>query len=292
MSNFERKFGKYAIKNLTIVLIICYIVGYILMFAPSGYGILEYMTLNPYAILHGQVWRLVTWVIVPPNYSNLFFVLVMLYFYYSIGTTMEKVWGEYRYNVYIFTGLLLMIAASFLYFAYVMIFRGGSTASSQVLYDFMQDASLTFNTSLINMSILLAFAATFPDNMVLFMFIIPLKMKWLGIAYGCLLAFQAVQAIIYKQFDEFFAIAASFLTFATFWFSGGKLMHLRPKEVKRRNDFKRSVKITPPGITRHKCAVCGRSENDDPTLEFRFCSKCNGNYEYCQEHLFTHTHVK
>ena len=45
-------------------------------------------------------------------------------------------------------------------------------------------------------------------------------------------------------------------------------------------------------ITRHKCAICGQTEDDDPSLEFRFCSKCNGNYEYCQQHLFTHTHVQ
>ncbi|WP_026509439.1 MULTISPECIES: hypothetical protein [unclassified Butyrivibrio] len=291
MSNFEKKFGKYAIKNLTIVLIICYIIGYIFRFAPVGSGILNYLTLNPYAILHGQVWRLITWILIPPTESNLFFVLIMLYFYYSIGTTMERVWGEYRYNLYIFTGLILMIVASFLSYGYVM-FKYGQVFGSAEISMLMQTVSYVFSTYYINMSILLAFAATFPDNVVLFMFIIPLKMKWLGIVYGVWLAFEAISAAISGNIYLFFAITASLLTFALFWVSNGRLMHLRPKEVKRRNEFKRSVKITPPGITRHKCAVCGRSEIDDPTLEFRFCSKCNGNYEYCQEHLFTHTHVK
>ncbi|WP_408071010.1 hypothetical protein [Butyrivibrio sp. JL13D10] len=291
MSNFEKKFGKYAIKNLTIVLIICYIIGYIFTFAPVGSGILEYLTLNPAAILRGQVWRLITWILIPPTESNLFFVLIMLYFYYSIGTTMERVWGEYKYNCYIFTGLLLMIVASFLSYGYLLI-KFGSSYSSVEITAAMQIVSHVFSTYYINMSILLAFAATFPDNVVLFMFIIPLKMKWLGIVYGVWLAFEAISAAISGNIYLFFAITASLLTFAIFWFSGGKLMHLRPKEVKRRNDFKKSVRITPRGITKHKCAVCGRSEEDDPTLEFRFCSKCNGNYEYCQEHLFTHTHVK
>ena len=45
-------------------------------------------------------------------------------------------------------------------------------------------------------------------------------------------------------------------------------------------------------VTRHRCAVCGRTELDHPELEFRFCSKCNGNYEYCQDHLFSHRHVE
>ena len=291
MSEFEKKFGKYAIKNLTLILIICYIIGYILRFAPVLSGILNYLTLNPYAILHGQVWRLITWIIIPPSESNLFFVLIMLYFYYSIGTTMERVWGEYKYNLYILTGLLLMIVASFLSYAYVLIMYGKSFGSAEISV-LMQSVSYVFSTYYINMSILLAFAATFPDNVVLFMFIIPLKMKWLGIVYGGWLAFEGITALVSGNVYLFFAIVASLLTFAIFWVSGGRFMHLRPKEVKRRNEFKRSVKITPPGITKHKCAVCGRSENDDPSLEFRFCSKCNGNYEYCQEHLFTHTHVK
>ena len=204
---------------------------------------------------------------------------------------MERVWGEYKYNLYIFTGLLLMIVASFLSYAYVMAVYGSTFGSAEISM-LMQTVSYVFSTYYINMSILLAFAATFPDNVVLFMFIIPLKMKWLGIVYGGWLAFEAITALVGGNIYLFFAIAASLLTFAIFWFSGGRLMHLRPKEVKRRNDFKRSVKMTPPGITKHKCAVCGRTENDDPSLEFRFCSKCNGNYEYCQEHLFTHTHVK
>ena len=50
--------------------------------------------------------------------------------------------------------------------------------------------------------------------------------------------------------------------------------------------------MTYAGGAMHRCAVCGKTELDDPGLEFRFCSKCNGNYEYCQEHLFTHEHAK
>ncbi len=66
---------------------------------------------------------------------------------------------------------------------------------------------------------------------------------------------------------------------------------MSPKQMKRRQEFKREVKNSSK-ITRHKCAVCGRTEETNPELEFRFCSKCDGNYEYCQEHLFTHVHVK
>lgn len=66
---------------------------------------------------------------------------------------------------------------------------------------------------------------------------------------------------------------------------------MNPKEIKRKRDFQRQSKIMPQGSTHHKCAVCGRTEKDDPNLEFRYCSKCEGSYEYCSEHLYTHKHV-
>ena len=82
-----------------------------------------------------------------------------------------------------------------------------------------------------------------------------------------------------------------------FFFSNRNMHRYNPKEVHRRREFKKAMaqsRVNPAtgGITKHKCAICGRTEKDDPNLEFRFCSKCNGNYEYCQDHLFTHQHVK
>ena len=63
----------------------------------------------------------------------------------------------------------------------------------------------------------------------------------------------------------------------------GELLAKLRKEVK---------KAKPMSVAKHKCAICGRTSDEYPDLEFRFCSKCNGNYEYCQDHLFTHQHVK
>ena len=115
MSKFEKKFGKYAIPNLTLVLIMCYVAGYIiqLMGAAGGTNLLGFLTLDPYRILHGQIWRLVTWVIVPPDSLDIF-TIIMLLFYYNLGTALERTWGTYRYNVYIFSGMLFTIAGSFL----------------------------------------------------------------------------------------------------------------------------------------------------------------------------------
>lgn len=284
MSNFEKKFGKYAIRNISLVLIMCYAVGYLISIINPNF--LMYLTLNPYAILHGQIWRLVTWIIMPPDTSNLFFVLITLYFYYSLGTSLERTWGTYRYNVYLMSGMLFTVVGSFLLMGYCYLFEGAAIAGlgADVYFTYL---SLYFSTYYINMSIFLAFAATFPDVQVLLMFIIPVKVKWLGIIYGVMLAVQFIQGNVYSRF----AMAASLLNFAVFWMTSRSHIHMSPKQVKRRQEFRREVRRN-TGITKHKCAICGRTEVDSPDLEFRFCSKCEGNYEYCQEHLFTHQHVK
>jgi len=87
--------------------------------------------------------------------------------------------------------------------------------------------------------------------------------------------------------------AMSLLNFLVFFLSSRDVRRYAPKEVKRRQEFKRQMAEPRPGsgITRHKCAVCGRTEVSNPELEFRYCSKCEGNYEYCQDHLFTHQHI-
>ena len=157
-----------------------------------------------------------------------------------------------------------------------------------------------FSTFYINMSIFLAFAATFPDNMVLFMFFIPIKIKWLGIAYAILLVFQAVTGTVYDRV----VIVASLLNFILFFFLYRKSMNQsvsdRIKAAKRKRDFERRMEEARSnvsfgnntGVSKHRCAICGRTELDDPDLQFRFCSKCNGNYEYCNDHLFNHKHVE
>lgn len=285
MSNFEKKFGKYAIQNISLVLILCYVLGYVIeMLMP---WLLGYLTLDPYAVLHGQIWRLVTWVLIPPETSNILFTLIMLYFYYSLGTTLERTWGTYRYNVYLFSGMFFTIIGSFLLMVYCFIFQADTIAAYGGANIFFRLVSLYFSTYYVNMSIFLAFAATFPETPVLLMFVIPVKVKVLGVIYGIVLLAGFIQGNTYSRF----AMAASLLNFAVFWATSRSHIHMSPKQVKRRQEFKREVKRN-TGATKHKCAVCGRTEADSPDLEFRYCSKCEGNYEYCQDHLFTHQHVK
>ena len=122
---------------------------------------------------------------------------------------------------------------------------------------------------------------------VLLMFVIPVKMKWMGILDAVLMLYYVIVGGVFTRF----AIIASLLNFVLYFYRLHR-SRISPKQMHRRAQFERKSNAGRAKVTRHKCAVCGRTEEDDPSLEFRFCSKCNGNYEYCQYHLFTHEHVK
>ena len=269
LDKLEKKFGRFAIPNLTMYLIGAYIIGFgIYYFLP---GLFKWLTLEPYFILKGQVWRVISWVLVPPSGSLISIIFIVL-LYYSLGTALERAWGTFRYNVYIFSGILFTVIGAFaLYFiaGTGMIGYGG-----------------LFSTYYINMSIFLAFAVSYPDMELLLYFIIPIKMKWMAILYAVFILY----GFITGNFISKVAIAASLLNFVVFFLSSKN----SPKQQMRKKKYQKQSRphMTYSNGARHRCAVCGRTELDDPNLEFRFCSKCNGNYEYCQDHLFTHEHVK
>ena len=285
LNKLERKFGRHAITGLMKYIIICYIIGYIIEFVAPRF--MSFLTLEPYRMFHyGQVWRLVSWILIPPQ-TNIFFAIIMMIFYYQLGTVLEQTWGSFRFNVYIFGGMIFTVLGAIL-----MYFLMGQ----QVLGGY-------FSTYYINLSIFLAFAVCYPDMKVMLYFIIPIKMKWMAIVYAAL----AVASAISSGWVARVAILASLLNFIIFFLLTRNMKAYSPHEMKRKRDFRRQMgqsgmggRTTNAGngrsgqgqITRHKCAICGRTELDDPNLEFRFCSKCDGNYEYCQDHLFTHKHVK
>lgn len=298
MSNFEKKFGKYAIKNLSLILIMCYACGYLMKWINPGF--FTYLYLNPYEIIHHfQIWRLVTWLIVPPDSFD-FWTLLMLYFYYSIGTSLERTWGTYRYNVYIFSGILFTAVGAFILYG-ISSLLGAQSLGLWMTVDGYITYPTMFSTYYVNMSIFLAYAATFPDYEVLLFFILPIKVKFLGIIYGAMLVYQFIvgygtsSALFYYNLGIRFVITASLLNFVVFFLTSRKKVRRGPIKMIRKQVVKQQPRHETKkssGITRHKCAVCGRTDETNPELEFRFCSKCNGNYEYCQDHLFTHTHVQ
>lgn len=286
----ERKIGKYAIPNLSLYIVIAYVIGYLL----SLTGTLDFLRLDPYLITTGQVWRVITWVIVPPSGLSIF-TIIMLFFYYSLGTNLERTWGTFRYNLYIFGGMFFTLVGAFLlYFIYAIVFKQPADYVGLIV-------GYSFSTYYINMSIFLAFAAMYPNMSVMLYFLIPIKMKWMAILYGVITAIQFFSG----TFATKVAIFMSLLNFIIFFLGTRNFRNISPSEIRRKTAFKRSVenarastgeaRYTGDGkkvITKHKCAICGKTELDDENLEFRFCSKCNGNYEYCNNHLFTHKHVE
>lgn len=285
INKLERKFGKYAIPNLMYYIIILYAIGFVIdLVAPSFYY--SYLSLDAWAILHGQIWRIITFIIQPPS-TSLLFVVFTLYLYYMIGRALENVWGTFRFNLYFFTGVILHVIAALLTYA-------------------ITDVSLPMGTSYLNLSLFFAFAAVYPNHEFLLFMIIPIKVKYLALIDGIYFAYTILQAFMpaygggyYGVYYKASALSAfvSLLNFLVFFLSTRNMKKYSPKEVHRKKTYKRAVKqgranqMRPDGA-RHRCAVCGRTELDDVNLEFRYCSKCNGNYEYCQDHLFTHEHIK
>ena len=142
--------------------------------APELYT--EYLALDAQAILHGQIWRIFTFIIQPPN-SSYFFILFALYLYYMIGKTLEYMWGAFRFNLYFFSGMLLhVIACLLIYLIFGMNFQMGS------FY--------------LNMSLFFVYVALFPDAEFLLFFIIPIKAKWLGIIEGAYFAITIAAGFI------------------------------------------------------------------------------------------------
>lgn len=282
LTKLERKFGRFAIPNLMYYIIICYGLGFILTYInPSFYT--QYLSLNIEAVFHGQIWRVITFIIRPPSASFLFIILV-LYFYYMIGKQLEMSWGAFRFNLYFFAGVLFHVIAA-------------------IIVYLITGVSLQIDAWYLNLSMLLAFAAMYPDMQFYWFGVIPIKAKWMALLDAALFLWTIIKAFLpaysasvyafhYKA--EALAAAVSILNFVIFFMGSRNAKPFSPKEIRRKKEFK--TKIRPEnqyaGGAKHKCAVCGRTELDDETLEFRYCSKCNGNYEYCQDHLFTHTHVK
>lgn len=278
LDKLERKLGRFAIPNLTVYLLVGYMIGFGIVNLMRD--MVGYLTLEPALILRGQVWRLISWVLIPPT-DNLISLVFLVLLYYSLGTALERTWGSFRYNVYIFSGLLFTVLAVFGLYTFYYFRYGVEVPLSAVGL---------IGTNYITMSIFLAFAVIYPDMEVMLYFILPIKMKWMALVYVVLAGYDFINGGIGIRV----AIGASLLNFVIFFLSTRNYKRFGPREQARKAKFKKQSRphMTYTNGAHHRCAVCGRTELDDPCLEFRFCSKCNGNYEYCQDHLFTHEHVK
>lgn len=290
LTKLERKFGKYAIVNLPLWMIVLYAAGYILFWIKPE--VISYLSLNISEILHGQVWRLFTWIMVPEIQGNVFFVVLSLYFFYVIGRGLERVWGSFLLNLYIFTGFFF-IALGVIVCAVVsaVMFYFNLVPVELFALFYAGDFSGAYY---IEMSMFLAYAIMYPDARFLIMFIFPIKAKVLGIIYVIVLAFSSLIQFTYSieyGIVSLLAVSMSLLNVMVFFLTTQKKRCRSPKEIKRQREYKVKIKKA-TAVSRHKCAICGQTPESNPQLQFRYCSKCEGNYEYCSEHLFTHEHVK
>ena len=288
MSEFNRRKQSFSIPNLPLYLIIAYVIGYVIQLTtPELYQFLQF---NPYEIFQGQIWRVVTWILVPPESLGIF-TIIMLFLYYSLGRELEHTWGSERFTKYIFSGIIFTVIAGLILYVVLTVIYG--TAMGSIFGVIIGGYVSTYY---INMSIFLAYAFTYPEQELLLYFIIPIKIKWFGFLYVAYIIYDIISAFRTSMnlgLIVLVLIAASLLNVVIYVILDKK-SGSRPSSIKRKAQYNKSIKKAKPNVyangARHKCAICGRTELDDPTLTFRYCSKCSGNKEYCQEHLFTHEH--
>jgi hypothetical protein len=218
------------------------------------------LLLIPERILHGEVWRLVSYIFVPeillrggnPALQPIF-LLVYLWFLVWMGDALEHAWGAFRVTLFYFLGMVGVTIAAFF-------FGGGG------LFAF-----------LLNLSLFFAFATLYPDVQIYVLFLLPLKVKWLALISLAPLILE----LLWGSLGTKAAILVSFLNYFVFFgpTAYSKLRNRTETETRRRK-FER--KAAPGEETLHRCAVCKRTEKDSPELEFRVSR--NGE-EYCLDHL-------
>lgn len=271
---------RFGIPNLMRVIVIGNVAVYVLMLLTQANdaNALSFLTFNLNALLHGEMWRLVTFVFVPA-YSSPFALLISLYFYYWIGSTLERQWGTAKFNLYYISGALLTVL--------------GVVLASLITGNPYLTAA---GTGYVNLSMFFAFAFLFPDTTVLLFFILPVKMKWLAYLDGALFAFDIIKAIGAHNWAGVVLPIVALLNFAVFIWPEVHYLKERAKyqnsrkTVQFRQAQQQQAKQAQQQGYRHKCAVCGRTDTDYPDLQFRYCSKCVGYHCFCQDHIFNHVH--
>lgn len=260
LDQLERTFGRFAIRNLALYLVIGQV--FVVCAMLLGSLTLERVVYAAALLYEGHWWRLGTFMlVVPMPGSPMGFVFLVFgwYLFYLMGNALEHYWGAFRFNVFLFLSYALTVATSFI-----------------TPYSFVTN---TF----ILLSVFLAFAYLNPDFELLLFFILPVKIKWLAlIAWGM----NLVQFVRGDRADRL-QISAAVITFLIF-FGSDMLQRLRQGQ---RVSTRRAQKVVEEAQPRHVCYVCGKTDRSHPQLDFRYCSKCAGDQCYCPEHIQNHAHV-
>ena len=289
MKNLRRQFELYCYKNrakgipnLMLYIALGSAVVYLMSEMSGNYILYNLLYFDRSSILQGQVWRLFTY---PLTYriDNFLLMAVSLLCYYSIGRAMENIWGTLRFNLFYFTGVLLMDV-------YCMIFGG--------------TASVTY----LNLSLFLSYATLYPDAQFLFLFIIPIKARIFALVDLAIVVLDLVTYRFPYNLFSVISLANYFLFFGKdvlnvippSWRANGSRLFrkksARPQKKAKIIEFDagsyEASKATVKAPYTHRCTICGRTDISNPELEFRYCSRCKGYYCYCEEHISNHSHIQ
>ena len=243
------------------------------MFDRSGL-LLSTLMMDASAVLHGQLWRIVTFVLIPTG-SQPFSVLLSLMFYYWLGESMERLWGSAKFTFYYVSGMLLSVLAAIL----VLFVDGLAVPLAGAGY--------------VNSALFFAYALTYPETVVRLFFILPIKMKWLAMIEAVFYAAAVVLGITAGLWGLALMPVVAMLNLFIF-FSPDFYRKTDQDQARHRREavqFRKAVKEQKrqKGYN-HKCEVCGRTDTENPGLQFRYCSKCTGYHCYCEDHIFNHVH--
>ncbi len=272
LDKLERKFGRYCISNLMLYIIIGNVIAYfgVVLFRIP---IINWIFFHPALIMQGQIWRIITWIFIP-LYDNPIWFLFFVLLYYSIGRELEYQWGTFKFNLYYLSGIIFSIIAYFI---------------AQLFYPVPELYFNIITATYINLSLFLAYAALFPNMKFLLYGIIPLKVKYLAALDLAYLIVDLIRGDVGTRLLIIVSLLNFVLFFGSILLRGGRTH--RTATQKQFKKQKRELKQGDPiKVAFHKCSVCGKTEVSDPDAEFRYCSKCNGNYEYCMDHLHNHEH--
>ena len=278
LERFCYKHPKFGIRNLMLYIVAGNALVYILGIMDTTGTFLNFLLFSPELIFKGQVWRLISFVFLPAYYSvtDIFWLAISLYFYYFIGSALERHWGPGKFTLYYISGVILNIV-----YGFILHFCGFGALS------------IFMTASYINLSMFFAFAVLWPETMVLLFFFIPVKVKWLAWLDAALFVYNiAVQMDIFPMNLLPIVAVLNFLIFC-----GSEVFRGFSTTVKRSSrvtDFKQAARRTEHEQNirgyRHKCSVCGRTDTDYPDLEFRYCSRCTGYHCFCEDHINSHVH--
>ena len=291
VKNLRRNFERFCyqnrdkgIPNLMLYITIGTAIVYFLSLVDESSTLYYALCFDRSLILQGQVWRLITYVFTY-DAGNVLIMLISLLCYFTLGRAMENAWGTFRFNLFYFTGVVMMDV-------FCMIFGG---FSADVYY--------------LNMSLFLGYATLYPNAGFLFLYIIPVKAWIFALLNLAMVALDFVSSPFPYNFFSIISLANYFLFF------GADVLNVLPQSwrinarrtaKKAKNtaahsghktipfdagSYQASTAVPKPPYT-HRCTVCGRTDISHPDLEFRYCSRCNGYYCYCQEHISNHSHIQ